>query len=385
MNSHHFGYEFGSNYVVGDGSFNDSMRQGFGDQGLTRVLGDMTTLLTEMRKDQKAFYAIRAVQAPPQHDYSSNSYGYNPNPNAFQSNVCDDPYCDGQPQPSYTYEPPPQPQQPYSQASYHHSPPYDPSLYTPYQPPYEPYLEPPPFQHQYSHELQFSHIPPQEFHQYEPPSNYNTFSSNNEPSLPPLPSDEASMLELRDLESHVLRQQEWTKKQFKELEAKMAIIAEAVSNMVSSRLSLCDQGTPIVECGEATKELSGEVILELQGEEEELKQEVQQEEEVENIEQKEVVVGYLGYVEYIEESQVEKPSSMEFKVDVEEESAQPPRHNVIEELEEVSQVIGPSIYDDSASIYDPFELDESFPTMLGIDEGVDFTKLPIYDLSDGKR
>ncbi|XP_020967552.1 uncharacterized protein LOC110266851 [Arachis ipaensis] len=33
---------------------------------LTKVLGDMTTLLTKMHKEQKEFYSIQAVQAPPQ-------------------------------------------------------------------------------------------------------------------------------------------------------------------------------------------------------------------------------------------------------------------------------------------------------------------------------
>ena len=97
------------------------------------------------------------------------------------------------------------------------------------------------------------------------------------------------------------------------------------------------------------------------------------------------MVGALGYVEYIEEAQIEEPSSMEFEVDVEEESAQPPRHNVIEELEEVFQSIGPPIYDDSASTYDSFEFEKSFPTILGIDDEVDFTQPPIYDLSDGEE
>ncbi|XP_057741328.1 glutenin, low molecular weight subunit-like [Arachis stenosperma] len=292
----------------------------------------MTTLLTEMRKEQKAFYSIQAVQVPPQHDYSPDSYGYNPNSNAYQSNVCDDPYCDCQPQSSYAYEPPSQySPPPYSQASYHNSPSYDPNPYPLYQPPYEPYLEPPPFQHQYSHELQSPHTPPQEFHQYEPPFNYNTLPSNNEPYLPPSPSNKALMLELRDLESCILRQHEEDEKKFKALRAKTAIMVEAISNIVSSCLSLRNQGTPIVECGEVIKELSKGVELELQGGEEELKQEVQQEEKVEMIEPKEVVVGTLGYVEYIKKSQIVEPFSMEFEVDVEGESAQPPRHNVIEE------------------------------------------------------
>ncbi|KAL4344426.1 hypothetical protein AHAS_Ahas11G0177200 [Arachis hypogaea] len=36
------------------------------ESALTKVLGDMTTILTEIRKEQKAFQSIQAIQAPPQ-------------------------------------------------------------------------------------------------------------------------------------------------------------------------------------------------------------------------------------------------------------------------------------------------------------------------------
>ncbi|RYR53505.1 hypothetical protein Ahy_A06g028660 [Arachis hypogaea] len=49
----------------------------------------------------------------------------------------------------------------------------------------------------------------------------------------------------------------------------MATITEAVHHLVSLRL--CDQSTPIDECGRSTKECKEEKNLELQGEEEELK------------------------------------------------------------------------------------------------------------------
>jgi len=97
------------------------------------------------------------------------------------------------------------------------------------------------------------------------------------------------------------------------------------------------------------------------------------------------VVEDLGDVECKEESQVEEPSSMEFESDVKEDSAQPPRHIVNEELEEMVQTTSPPIYDDSASTYDPLELDRSFPIELGIDIKEDFTQPPIYDLSDGEE
>jgi len=56
-----------------------------------------------------------------------------------------------------------------------------------------------------------------------------------------------------------------------------------------------------------------------------------------------------------------------------------------EKLEEVGQATSPPIYDDSASTYNPFELDGSFPIELEIDVEVDFTQPPIYDLSDGEE
>ncbi|RYR16160.1 hypothetical protein Ahy_B04g073134 [Arachis hypogaea] len=86
--------------------------------------------------------------------------------------------------------------------------------------------------------------------------------------------------------------EEENQKEFKELEAKIATLAEAVSNMVSSRLSLCDQGTPIVECGVVIKEYSEGVSLELQGIEEWVEQGLPQGEEVKTIEPEEVVEAF---------------------------------------------------------------------------------------------
>jgi len=162
MNSHHFGYEFGSNYVVGNGNYNDNMHQGWNNQRWEE----------SQRIDQPSWQ-----QQPPV------SYGYNSNPNAYQSNGCGDPYCDCQQPPPHAYEPPPQHdfEPPYSQAPYHQTPHYDPNPYPPYQPPYEPYephMEPPPFQHNCSQEPPQYTLAPY-LYQNEPPSNYNAF-----PSLP---------------------------------------------------------------------------------------------------------------------------------------------------------------------------------------------------------
>ncbi|XP_016178219.1 GATA zinc finger domain-containing protein 4-like [Arachis ipaensis] len=54
---------------------------------LTKVLGDMTTLLAEMRKEQKAFYSIQAIQAPPQiqEDYTLAVANVNHNRPPYQS------------------------------------------------------------------------------------------------------------------------------------------------------------------------------------------------------------------------------------------------------------------------------------------------------------
>ncbi|KAL4373994.1 hypothetical protein AHAS_Ahas05G0137400 [Arachis hypogaea] len=140
MNSH-FGYEFGSNYVVGDGSYNGDMHQGFGNQGW---------------EESQAYEQSSWQQPPP------NSYGYNLDPNAYQSNVCDNPHCGCQPQSSHAYELP----------SQHSFPPYSQAL--PYQAPlYDPYLpyDQSSISYSYDHYEQEPIEPPQPYHDYyqEPP------------------------------------------------------------------------------------------------------------------------------------------------------------------------------------------------------------------------
>ncbi|KAL4356817.1 hypothetical protein AHAS_Ahas09G0124600 [Arachis hypogaea] len=174
MNSHPFCYECDYNYVVSNGNCNDNMHQGWNNQRWEESQGiDQPSWQqpSQMYCEQEPFYDA----------YQDNGYGGPP--------------CDYQQLPPYAYEPPPQysPQPPYSQVPYHYSPPYDPNPYPPYQSPYEPYLEPPPFQHQYSQEPPFSYTPPQDFHQFEPPSNYDTLPPNNEHSLLPPPSLDKSL------------------------------------------------------------------------------------------------------------------------------------------------------------------------------------------------
>ena len=129
MNSHLFGYEFGSNYVVGNGSYNENMHQGWDNQ----------------RWEEPQAYGQPSWQQPPPTYY---------NQEPFQETYQDDGYgehsFDYQQSPLYAYEPSPQHsfEPPHSQAPFHHSPPYDPNPYPSYQPPYEPYepyIEPPQF------------------------------------------------------------------------------------------------------------------------------------------------------------------------------------------------------------------------------------------------
>ena len=104
MNSH-FGYEFGSNCVIGNVDFNDNMYQGWDHQ----------------RWEEPQGIDHSYWQQPP------DTYRYNFYPNACQFNGYDDSFCDTQQPPSYAYESHPQHEpQPFSQAFHHQAPPYDP-------------------------------------------------------------------------------------------------------------------------------------------------------------------------------------------------------------------------------------------------------------------
>ncbi|QHO20802.1 putative leucine-rich repeat receptor-like protein kinase [Arachis hypogaea] len=124
----------------GDESFNEDVHQGTGDQRWE----EPQTL------DQPPWQ-----QPPPMH------YEEEPFYDAYQSTSYGEFPCDFQELPPYAYETYPQHSHTsYSQASYHHSPPYDHNLYTPYQPPLELHVEQPPSQYQYSQEPQIPHTPP---------------------------------------------------------------------------------------------------------------------------------------------------------------------------------------------------------------------------------
>ncbi|RYR19544.1 hypothetical protein Ahy_B03g064352 [Arachis hypogaea] len=163
------------------------------------------------------------------------------------------------------------------------------------------------------------------------------------------------MLELRDLESRILRRQEEDETKFKELRVRVAGIVEAVGHL-TSHLSSCAISTSIVGCREATPELSKDMNMELHGEEEELNQEPQQEEKIEISEQKEVVDGCLGYVEYIKESQVEETSSKECGGNIKERSNVAGVNNELKETDkEVDSISNDFLPTSINSLNDPVE------------------------------
>ncbi|KAL4371733.1 hypothetical protein AHAS_Ahas06G0195300 [Arachis hypogaea] len=106
-------------------------------------------------------------------------------------------------------------------------------------------------------------------------------------------------------------------KKLKGLEVMMATITEAVHHLVSLRL--CDQSTPIDECGRSTKECKEEKNLELQGEEEELND-------------------FLSTLINPLDDLVE-PSLVEFEMDVDIDLMQPPRYDLSDgkDLEDIGE------------------------------------------------
>ncbi|RYQ95335.1 hypothetical protein Ahy_B08g090532 [Arachis hypogaea] len=134
------------------------------------------------------------------------------------------------------------------------------------------------------------------------------------------------MLELRDLESRILRCQKEDETKFKELRVRVAGIVEAVSHL-TSHLSSCTINTSIVGCGEMTKELSEDINMELH-----------------------------GYVEYIEESQVEEPSSKECRGNVKEKSNVAGVDNELKEIDrEVDSITSDFLPTLINSLDDPVE------------------------------
>ncbi|XP_057734321.1 uncharacterized protein LOC130949685 [Arachis stenosperma] len=143
----------------------------------------------------------------------------------------------------------------------------------------------------------------------------------------------------------------------------MAILVEAVSNMASSQLS--NQRTLIDECGEATEELSEEVSLELQDEEDELKQGLPQGEEDETIEPEEVG----------KEEDTSPPIPL---VSNEEGIELEGSH----QEEEVEQEASSTIEDDSTPTNESFGIDESPSLCYEINDKEDRAQPPTHDLSN---
>jgi len=162
----HFGYEFGSHYVVRNEDYNENVYQGWDNQ----------------RWEEPYAYDQSSWQQPPPMHYEEESFY-----DAYQSSGYGESPCDFQEPPPYANDSYPQHNpQPYSQAPSYQPPSYDPTLYPSYQQPfepYEPYIEPPQYQH-------FQEPPPPYQNQDEPPPMYENFQPQDEFYLPPQPSME---------------------------------------------------------------------------------------------------------------------------------------------------------------------------------------------------
>ena len=197
MNSHPFGYEFGSNYVIGNGSYNEDMQQGWDNQ----------------RWEEPQAYGQPPWQQPPPIHYEEEPFF-----DAYQSNGYGELPCDFQEPPPYAYEPYPQHNpQPYSKATFHQPPSYDPHPYLPLQQPYEPYephIEPPPSQHHH-----FQEPPPPCYYQDEPPQLYENFQPQDEYHFPPQPPMEEyscpSIQEPYD-PNHIIQEEQESRDRLKE-------------------------------------------------------------------------------------------------------------------------------------------------------------------------
>ncbi|QHN86212.1 uncharacterized protein DS421_16g544120 [Arachis hypogaea] len=353
MNSH-FGYEFGSHYVVGNEDYKENVYQGWDDQ----------------RWEEPYAYDQSSWQQPPPMHYEEEPFY-----DAYQPNGYGESPCDFQEPPPYTYESYPQHEpQPYSQASFHQTPPYDLDSFPPYQPPfepYEPYMEPP-FQYQYSQEPP-QYTPPLSY-QEEPPSYYEPFFQDNEPSYPP----QSSMDEILSL---ILQGQGEMQRETLEF---VATLTKVVSTLASQYLST--QSTPTVTCGESIEKHKErlETPVEIEG----CYFVLEQLEEPMIIEEEEEVVEDLGDAEPPWKPRVEKNLSKKSEFDVEEECAQPPRHIPYEDLEEMEQKLSSLGDEDHASNLlggESFEFEEPSPNEIESDVEVDFSQPPIYDLSDGEE
>ncbi|KAL4394427.1 hypothetical protein AHAS_Ahas02G0150900 [Arachis hypogaea] len=309
MNSH-FGYEFGSNYVVGNESFNEDVYQGWD---------------TQRWEEPYAYDQSSWQQPPPMH------YEEEPFYDAYQSNGYGESPCDFQAPPSYAYESHPQHEpQPFSQAFPYQAPSYDPYPsydQSPILHPCDHYeqepLEPPQPYQDYSQESP-QYTPSPQFYQEEPPSYHEPSLQNNEPSYPPqAPIDDPLTL--------LLQGQEAMKRDTLEFVTNLTKVVHTLAHQC-----LNTQGASVATCGTAKEEQSMKERLETLVGDKKCHFISEQLEEPMIIEGKEEVVEDLGDVESPWECSIMENASKKLDIDVEE-GAQPPRHIIIGDLEEAYQ------------------------------------------------
>ncbi|KAL4276090.1 hypothetical protein AHAS_Ahas20G0172400 [Arachis hypogaea] len=250
---------------------------------------------------------------------------------AYQSNGYGDSPCDFQEPPPYAYDPYPQHNsQPYSQAPFYQVPLCDP--YPSYNQSSIPYfyghyeqepLEPPqPYQDYYHEPPQYSPSPYP--YKEEPPSYHEPSLQNDEPSYPPqAPIDDPLTL--------LLQGQEAMKQDTLEFVTNLTKVVHTLAHQC-----LNTQGASIATCGTAKEEQSMKERLKTPVGDEKFHFVLEQLEEAIIIEEKEEVVEDLGDVESPRECSLMEHSSKELDIEVEE-GAQPPRHIIVGDLEEVYQ------------------------------------------------
>jgi len=157
---------------------------------------------------------------------------------------------------------------------------------------------------------------------------------------------------------------------------------DAVVNRLASQL-LDTQGTPMAQEEHSMKER-----LETPVEREEGYFVLEQLEEPMIIKEEEEVVEDLGDAEPPWEAKIIENPSKKIEFDVEEESAQPPKQFLNEDLERMKQELSSLGDEDHASNHlggESFEFEEPSPNEIESNVEVDFSQPPIYDLSDGEE
>ncbi|QHO53581.1 uncharacterized protein DS421_2g49200 [Arachis hypogaea] len=295
---------------------------------------------------------------------------------AYQDNGYGGPPCDYQQLPPYAYEPPLQHsfEPPYSQAPFHHSPPYDPNPYPPYQPPYEPYepyIEPLQFQHNYPQEPPPQYTPSPYPYQEEPHSYYEPFLPTTEPSYPPqAPIDDTFSVICqgqRELQTTLTSTLTGLTSKLQALISRVDphndfSITPPPSMKEHPYPSIQEQYDPYYasnmkqERRDRLRDLMDRIHISILREKQEEAQKVEEQVEKAEIIEDEKVVEDLGDAEPPWETKVIAPPSKTFEFDVEE-GVQPPRHIMVEDFKEVDHEMD-SIIDDFLSTI------ESYPIRL---------------------